>query len=199
MCSLPYSQACENNKGPILDVLSRVFVSCRDVLELASGTGQHATWFSAQMPFLQWQPTETAQHIEILNPRCSQYSGANLLPPKALDVSDRPWPVEAIPDALFSANSLHIMPWSSVEALFGELGDRARANTLLVIYGPFNYGGQYTSPSNAQFDQRLAQQSPVSAIRDFEKVNALASNAGFELREDIEMPANNRLLVWRKG
>ncbi|MEP5569235.1 MAG: DUF938 domain-containing protein [Halioglobus sp.] len=198
MQSLPFSQSCENNKDAIAEVLSRVFASRREVLEIASGTGQHAAWFSERLAHLQWQATELASHLEVLKPRCQQYLGDNLLPPKALDVSDRPWPVESIPHALFTANSLHIMPWNSVEALFAELGERAGADTLLAVYGPFNYGGEYTSPSNASFDQWLAQRSSESAIRDFEKVDALAQLAGFGLLEDVAMPANNRLLVWLK-
>lgn len=198
MQSLPFSQACENNKGAIADVLERVFASRRQVLEIAAGTGQHAVWLSERLPFLQWQPTEITQHLDILRPRCQQYSGGNLRPPRALDVSNRPWPLETIPHALFTANSLHIMPWDCVEALFAELGERACADTLLAAYGPFNYGGEYTSPSNAGFDQWLAQQSSYSAIRDFEKVDELARLAGFDLQEDVEMPANNRLLVWHK-
>ena len=198
MQSLPFSQSCENNKDVIAEALSRVFASRRQVLEIASGTGQHAVWFSERLPHLHWQATEIAAHLDVLRPRCLQYNGDNLLPPRALDVSHRPWPVETIPHALFTANSLHIMPWDSVEALFAELGERAGADTLLAVYGPFNYGGEYTSPSNASFDQWLAQQSSHSAIRDFEKVDALAKLAGFGLSEDVEMPANNRLLVWHK-
>lgn len=198
MEQLPFSQACENNKGPILDALSRIFASRRQVLEIASGTGQHATWLAEHLPLLQWQPTEMLQNLPVLAPRCQHYADDNLLSPRSLDVSARPWPVDEIPHALFSANSLHIMPWSCVEALFAELGERAGDDTLLAIYGPFNYGGQYTSPSNAQFDQWLAQHSSLSAIRDFEKVDSLANAAGFKLQEDLEMPANNRLLVWHK-
>ncbi|MEH6586918.1 MAG: DUF938 domain-containing protein [Halioglobus sp.] len=199
MEQLPFSQACENNKGPILEALSRVFASRRQVLEIASGTGQHATWLAEHLPLLQWQPTEMPQNLPVLAPRCQHYTQDNLLPPQSLDVSVRPWPVDEIPHALFSANSLHIMPWSCVEALFAELGERAGDDTLLAIYGPFNYGGQYTSASNAQFDQWLAQQSSLSAIRDFEKVESLANVAGFKLQEDLEMPANNRLLVWHRA
>ncbi|TDG15718.1 DUF938 domain-containing protein [Seongchinamella unica] len=196
---LPFSQACENNKGPILEVLRELFVDRLRVLEIGSGTGQHASWFAGHLPHLQWQPTEVQQHLAVLKPRCDAFSGANLLPPYALDVSQRPWPGAKIPDAVFTANSLHIMPWASVQDLFAELGERAGADTLLAIYGPFNYGGQYTSDSNARFDGWLAQQSPYSAIRDVEKVDALAAAAGFVPRSDVEMPANNRLLAWRKA
>lgn len=195
---LPFSQSCENNKGFILDVLREYFADRLEVLEIASGTGQHACHFAAQMPWLQWQPTELAAHLPLLRPRCDAYAGENLSAPAALDVCDRPWPIR-IPDALFSANSLHIMPFSAVEQLFAALGRDAGSDVKLAIYGPFNYHGKYTSPSNAQFDQWLAQQHPLSAIRDFEAVNQLADRAGFSLQADCEMPANNRLLLWREA
>ena len=196
---LPFSQACENNKGPILEVLREQLSGRARVLEIASGTGQHATWFAAHLPHLQWWPTELDQNLPVLQPRCAAYSGDNLLSPSALDVSQRPWSISDIPSAIYTANSLHIMPWASVEELFAELGQRAHPETLLVVYGPFNYGGQYTSASNASFDQWLAQQGAGSAIRDFESVDALAVAAGFILRSDFDMPANNRLLVWQKN
>ena len=196
MNGLPFSQACENNKQPILAVLSRVFAERSMVLEIASGTAQHATWFAANLPQLTWQPSDLAASLPVVTPRCEQYDGKNLLPPLALDVSQRPWPVD-IPRAIFSANSLHIMPRESVKDLFAELGKSAAADTLLAIYGPFNYGGEYTSASNAQFDKWLYAQNPHSAIRDFEAVDGLAEAAGFKLQEDNAMPANNRLLVWR--
>lgn len=196
---LPFSQACENNKSAILEVLEQAFSDRRQVLEVASGTGQHACHFAANMPWLRWQPTELYCHLAVLSPRCASYTGDNLLAELALDVCDQPWPV-AIPDAVFTANSLHIMAWSAVQSLFTALGRKAGADVVLAVYGPFNYGGRYTSPSNASFDQWLAQQHPDSAIRDFEQVNQLASAAGFELEADHAMPANNRLLVWtRKG
>jgi hypothetical protein len=199
MDSLPFSQSCENNKQAILSVMEPLFTDRRQVLEIASGTGQHASWFARHLSHLQWQPTEMPDNFVVLQPRCAVYEGSNLSPPAALDVSQRPWQLTAQPDAVFTANSLHIMPWEAVEDLFAELAELENTDTLLVIYGPFNYRGEYTSPSNARFDQWLAQQSPWSSIRDFESVDALAKNAGFGLLEDVEMPANNRLLVWRKG
>jgi len=194
---LPYSQSCENNKGAILSQLETLFADYTEVLELGSGTGQHASWFASHMPWLQWQPTEMQENLPVLAPRCLVYEGDNLLAPLALDVSVSPWPVTS-PKAIFTANTLHIMPFASVQALFDALGGQAVAGTLLVVYGPFNYGGRYTSESNARFDQWLAAQHPLSAIRDFEEVDALAQNAGFSLEQDNEMPANNRLLVWRR-
>jgi hypothetical protein len=196
--SLPFSQSCENNKAPILEVLREDFADRRQVLEIASGTGQHACHFAANMPWLTWQPTELADSLPVLRPRCVAYDGDNLLTPTALDVRDDPWPV-AVPDALFSANSLHIMAWSAVEILFATLGVNAGNDVILAVYGPFNYDGQYTSDSNARFDAWLGQRDPVSAIRDFERVDELAAAAGFALQGDNALPANNRLLVWRKG
>jgi hypothetical protein len=196
--TLPFSQACENNKQYILEVLQTAFAERMQVLEIASGTGQHACHFAAAMPWLQWQPTELSHNLPVLHPRCTDYPGENLLPERSLDVCDQPWPV-AIPDALFSANSLHIMGYPAVEQLFATLGKQAGDNVVLAVYGPFNYGGEYTSASNARFDQWLAQQSPDSAIRHFEDVDRLANTAGFKLQDDHEMPANNRLLVWEKS
>ena len=196
--ALPFSQSCENNKPYILEVLRTAFAGRRKVLEIASGTGQHACHFAAAMPWLQWQPTELPDNLPLLQPRCAVYTGDNLLPPLALDVRDNPWPVP-IPDAVFSANSLHIMSFESVQRLFAALGRHAADDVVLAIYGPFNYRGEYTSPSNARFDSWLAQQHPDSAIRHFEDVDRLAREAGFHLRADHAMPANNRLLVWVKS
>ena len=166
MDTLPFSQACENNKAPILAVLAEVFADRSQVLEIASGTGQHATWFAGHLAHLQWQPTELAQHLPVLEPRCKAYDGENLLSPRALDVSQRPWLGEAQagapqPDALFSANSLHIMPWASVQDFYAELGERAVDDVLLAIYGPFNYGGHYTSDSNARLRSMAGAAEPL--------------------------------------
>lgn len=198
MDDLPFSQACENNKSHILAVLRTAFAGCSQVLEIGSGTGQHACHFAAQLPRLCWQPTDMPQNLPLLRPRCAAYPGDNLLPPQTLDVRDDPWPL-AVPDAVFSANSLHIMSMDSVRRFFAGLARGMRGDTTLAVYGPFNYDGRYTSDSNARFDQWLAQQHPDSAIRDFEAVDALAREAGFALQSDNEMPANNRLLVWRSG
>ncbi|MDZ7783368.1 MAG: DUF938 domain-containing protein [Halioglobus sp.] len=198
MDNLPYSQACENNKRYILEVLREVFADREQVLEIASGTGQHACHFAANLPHLRWQPTELAQSMPVLRPRCAAYDGGNLLPERVLDVRDDPWPVP-VGDAVFSANSLHIMAFDSVRRFFAGLARGAPEDVVLAIYGPFNYGGRYTSDSNARFDQWLAEQDRDSGIRDFEAVDALAREAGFTMHSDHAMPANNRLLVWRKG
>ena len=197
MDSLPFSQACENNKPYILEVLRAVFADRRKVLEVGSGTGQHACYFAEHLPWLQWQPSDVAENLPLLRQRCAVYAGDNLLPEQALDVRDTPWRV-AIPDALFTANSLHIMAFSAVQNLFAALVDSATPDVVLAVYGPFNYRGAYTSASNAQFDQWLSQRDALSGIRDFEAVNALAEAAAFTLQGDYAMPANNRLLVWRR-
>ncbi len=197
MDGLPYSQACDNNKDPILAILREAFLDRRRVLEIGSGTGQHACHFAAGMPWLQWQPTELPENLPVLRPRCALYRGDNLLPEQVLDVREKTWAV-AVPDAVFTANTLHIMAFSAVEALFSGLARHAGNDVVLAIYGPFNYGGTYTSDSNARFDQWLARQHPDSAIRDFEDVNRLAEVAGLVLRADHAMPANNRLLVWQR-
>jgi len=197
MDTLPYSQACENNKPFILDVLREVFADRRRALEIGSGTGQHACHFAAHLPQLLWQPTELADNLPILRPRCAAYDGGNLLPALALDVRVTPWPVPEF-DAIFTANTLHIMSFDSVQRFFAGLAQAAGDDVVLAIYGPFNYGGNYTSDSNARFDMWLAQQHPDSAIRDFEAVDELAMQAGFALHSDNAMPANNRLLVWCK-
>lgn len=194
---LPFSQACENNKTAILDKLRVIFSDRETVLELGSGTGQHASWFAQNMPWLKWQPTDMADNLPSLRPRCAAFSGDNLLAPEPLDVTLRPWSVP-VPSAIYTSNSLHIMPVSAVRDLFNALHEMAKNDTVLVVYGPFNYGGKYTSDSNAGFDQWLYQRNPLSAIRDFEQVDKLANTAGFMLEDDHAMPANNRLLVWRK-
>ena len=195
MDHLPFSQAAQNNRDVILEQLIRLLADSRSVLEIGAGTGQHAVHFAQAMPQLRWQPSEHPSAIATLEPRCVAADLSNLVPPLALDICTRPWPV-AWPDALYTANTLHIVPEATVETLFRECAERAASNSLLIVYGPFNYNGAYTSESNANFDQWLKTRDALSGIRDFEWVDALARDAGFALREDITMPANNRLLCW---
>ena len=194
---LPFSQACENNKDPILKVLAGVFADCTRVLEIGSGTGQHATYFAEALPQLEWQPSELPGHLPYLLPRCERYSGNNLLAPIILDVRSRPWSTTQF-DGLFTANTLHIMSLAAVEDFFAGLDTVLVPGARLAVYGPFNYGGRYTSPSNASFDQWLSERDPASAIRNFEFVDRCANESGLSLLEDNDMPANNRLLVWQK-
>jgi cyclopropane fatty-acyl-phospholipid synthase-like methyltransferase len=194
----PFSQACENNKDPILAILRQCLVPGSQVLELGSGTGQHARYFAEQLPEVRWQPTDVAPNLAGIESWCADYAGDNLLAPRELDVRSASWSLE-ISDTLFTANILHIMAWSAVEALFRYLAQHAPAGNQFLVYGPFNYGGKYTSDSNASFDKWLGIQNPESAIRDFEDVDALARAAGYALVADHAMPANNRLLHWRRS
>ncbi len=192
-----YAEACERNKDPILAVLREVFATARFVLEVGAGTGQHAVYFAAALPHLVWQPTDRPAQLPDLAERVQRDGGANLRAPLALDVRDQPWTVGPV-DAIFSANTLHIMSWPLVEAFFTGAGAVLPAGGVLCVYGPFNYGGRYTSESNASFDASLRRRDPLSGIRDFEAVDALAAAAGLEHTGDHAMPANNRTLVWRR-
>ena len=190
------SEACERNKDPILKVLRGAFAATRQVLEIGSGTGQHAVYFARHLPKLRWQPSDTAQYLDPLRAFIGAEGGANLAPPVLLDVRNHPWPVAGI-DAVFSANTLHIMSWEAVRELFRGVGTHLGAAGVLCIYGPFRYAGRYTSESNAAFDRHLKERDAASGIRDFEAVNALARQEGLELDGDHDMPAHNRTLVWR--
>jgi len=193
---LPFSDACERNKGPILEVLRTVFADHTSVVEIGSGTGQHAVHFARHLPHLQWQPTDRAEYLPGLAARIAAEGPRNLVAPLELDVMQAPWPpVRA--DAVFSANTLHIMSWPAVEALFAGLPRLLEQGGVLAIYGPFKYAGQFTTGSNAAFDAMLRERDPDSGVRDFEAVNALAESAGLGLQADHALPANNQLLVWR--
>lgn len=196
---LPFSAACERNKGPILEMLQSAFATCTRVLEIGSGTGQHAVHFAHHLPHLEWQPSELPDGLPALAERVRREGGPNLLPPIALDVTRDPWPVPPGTDAVFSANTLHIVHWDAVLHFFRGAGALLAGGGVLCAYGPFNYRGEFTSASNAAFDASLKTRDPGSGIRDFEAVDALARAQGFDLLEDRAMPANNRTLVWRKA
>ena len=189
------SEACERNKGPILSILASAFANAHKVLEIGSGTGQHAVHFAAHLPHLLWQPSDTGTYLTGLRERIAGEGTPNLLPALELDVRDQPWQVDCV-DAIFTANTLHIMGWAAVQDLFRGVG--AVAPALLCIYGPFRYGGKYTSASNADFDRYLRTRDPESGIRNFEEVNTLSEEQGLHLLADYAMPANNQLLIWHK-
>ena len=194
---LTVSEACERNKGPILAVLAGELAASRAVLEIGSGTGQHAVHFARHLPHLSWQPTELGGALEPLAERIGLEGPANLRPAVALDVRAHPWPLERV-DAVFSANTLHIMAWDAVEHFFRGVGAVLGAPGVLCVYGPFRYHGGYSSDSNAEFDRYLKRRDPASGIRDFEALQRLAAAAGLELAADHPMPANNQTLVWRR-
>lgn len=195
---LPFSQACENNKDPILAVISRYFSGDITVWEVGSGTGQHAVHFATHLPHITWQPTDQQEYLKGIQLRITHAGLDNIKPVLPLNVFDHPWPCDGI-NAVFSANTLHIMGWQGVEAFFQRLGEYLLPEGLFCCYGPFNYDGQFTSESNQRFDLWLKNRDPESGIRDFEAVNALAQAQGMSLLEDVAMPANNRLLVWKKA
>jgi cyclopropane fatty-acyl-phospholipid synthase-like methyltransferase len=198
MTDKPYAPACDRNRDPILAVLRDQFADRRQVLEIGSGTGQHAVYFAQALPHLQWQPSDRAENLPGIRLWREEARLPNLLPPLELDVRQPQWPAQRY-DAVFSANTLHIMSWAEVELLFARLPELLAADAKLAIYGPFNYGGRFTSDSNAAFDASLKQQAPHRGIRDFEAVDALARGIGLRLLEDRAMPANNRCLVWGSG
>ncbi len=194
---LPYSEACERNKQPIFEVLRRAFASCRHVLEIGSGTGQHAVYFAAGLSQLTWHPTEQLKYLPDLDARIGQEGGHNLRPPTVLDVKQAVWPVRTV-DAVFTANTLHIMSWAEVRELFRGLGDTLGSGGIFCVYGPFRYDGRYTSESNRDFDQMLQERDPLSGLRDIVAINALAAQYGLGLKVDHDLPANNRLLEFVK-
>ena len=197
MHDLPYSQAAENNRAPLLAELPRLLPAAGSVIEIGAGTGQHAVAFAGALPALRWLPTEHPDALPLLQPRCAAAGLPNLAAPRALDITVRPWPVPW-PDALYTANTLHIVAEPVIEALFAECAERAVPGSRLLVYGPFNYGGRFTSESNARFDAWLRERDAASGIRAFEWVDAQAAAAGYRLLEDVPMPANNRLLCWSR-
>ena len=192
-----FSDACERNREPILQVLRRVFADRKSVLEIGAGTGQHAAYFAPALPHLAWQPSDVAENLPSIRLWREAAQAPRLAEPIELDV-DRPFPKLAI-DALFSANTCHILSWPQVERLFAGVGALLPSGGVLALYGPFNYGGKPTSPSNAEFDAWLRGRDPESGVRDFEAIVALAARHGLVLEEDNAMPANNRLLVFGKS
>ncbi len=191
------SSAAERNREPILRILEETFGDRSRVLEVGSGTGQHATFLGGKLPHLVWQPSDCAEYLIELALWVDRHGSENILAPVELDVRTRPWPVSAV-DAVFSANTLHIMSWQCVEDFFSGVGKVLEAGGLLCIYGPFSYAGEFTSESNASFDAFLRQRDTESGIRDFVAVNALAEEQGLKLLADHGMPANNQMLVWQR-
>ncbi len=193
----PDAPSCERNREPILAVLRDHFVDRRAVLEIGSGTGQHAVFFAAALPHLRWQASDRSGNLAGIRAWLDEAALPNTPAPIEFDVCAF-WPQQRF-DAVFSANTLHIMSWTEVERLFAGLPGILTDDARLVIYGAFNYGGQYTSESNAVFNAWLKSQGAHQGLRDFEAVDALARQAGLMLLEDRAMPSNNRCLVWRSA
>jgi cyclopropane fatty-acyl-phospholipid synthase-like methyltransferase len=193
----PFSAACERNKDPILEVLRLRFADRTQVLEIGSGTGQHAVHFARTLAHLTWHPTEQLTYLADLAERVKLEGPHNLRPPTVLDVRQSIWPVRSV-DAIFTANTLHIMSWAEVMSLFHGIGTVLSPGGVLCIYGPFRYEGRYTSDSNREFDLMLQERDPDSGLRDLQAVTAVAQQYGLRLDADHDLPANNRLVVFTK-
>ncbi len=196
--NLPYSQACENNKEPILSVIRGLWTDPAEVLEIGSGTGQHVVHFARHLAHLQWQPSDIAANLPGLQARFDATGLANIKRPLVLDINRQPWPLTELQE-VFTANTLHIVSRDSVEILYQRLGERLRDHGLFICYGPFNKHGHYTSDSNARFDAWLREQDPVSGIRDIDDLASLAAGHGLQLADEVDMPANNKILVFKKS
>ncbi len=192
------SDAADRNKAPILKIIATEFAHTRRVLEIGSGTGQHALHFAAHLPHISWQPSDTGDYLPTLRERLRSEGGANLREVMELDVRTQPWPVDRV-DGIFSANTLHIMSWKAVQDFFRGVGHVLGTPGVLCIYGPFRYGDRYTSDSNARFDEFLQRRDPDSGLRDAHELDGLARQQGLQLGADHAMPANNQLLVWTRN
>jgi SAM-dependent methyltransferase len=194
---LPFSAASERNKDPILEVLRIRFADRTRILEIGSGTGQHAVHFARALTHLAWYPTEQLAYLPDLTLRVKREGPSNLRVPTVLDVRQTLWPLRSV-DGMFTANTLHIMSWPEVMDLYRGVGAVLAPGGVFCVYGPFRYAGRYTSESNQEFDRVLRERDPNSGLRDIEAVAALAEQYGLRLDADHDLPANNRLVVFTK-
>ena len=192
-----FAPACERNKDAILTVLKEALPRSGTVLEIGSGTGQHAAYFAAHLPRLIWQPTDLSENFASIRAWVDEAGLPNLRAPLELDVFAQPWPVTSV-QAIVCINTIHIVAWQGVENLFAGAGRVLAPGGAMVVYGPYRYASRPLEPSNESFDQWLQARDPVSGIRDFEAVNALAGRNGLALAGDRAMPANNRSIWWKK-
>ncbi|MGD8207527.1 MAG: DUF938 domain-containing protein [Thiohalocapsa sp.] len=192
----PFAAACEENKGPILAVLEGLFRNVTSVLEIGSGTGQHAVHFAAALPHLTWQCSDVAAYLPGIRAWLTDAASTNLPEPLLLDV-DGVWPSGTY-DAAFSANTAHIMSLPQIERLFSGVGRLLPPRGPFALYGPFSDGGHHNSPSNEAFDRMLRRRDPRSGVRDLDDLRRFAAEADLVLEEDVTMPVNNRILIWRR-
>ena len=197
----PFSQACENNKKPILAILENTFANTAQVIEIGSGSGQHATYFGKNLPHLNWQTSDLAVNHQGINLWLDESQLPNVQRPIELDLN-KSWLLPSDlkkTEGIFTANTLHIISWPLVIKFFTGVSQNLKLNGTLCIYGPFNYQGKFTSESNAQFDLWLKDRDIKSGIRDFEAIKTLAESLGLHFIADNVMPANNRLLVFKQN
>ena len=192
-----HSEACERNREPILQVLRQWFTQPGVALEIGAGTGQHAVHFAANLPHLQWQPTDREENLAGIGQWVSEAALPNLRAPLKFDVRDSAWPVETA-DYIFSANTAHIMSWPEVELMFAGVARVLRPRGLFALYGPFNRDGQFTSESNKAFDASLRERDPQMGLRDDQALKTLARARGLRFTAEHAMPANNRVLIWQR-
>ncbi|HCI75559.1 MULTISPECIES: DUF938 domain-containing protein [unclassified Psychrobacter] len=199
---IAFSQACENNKQPILEVLQQELQDSTYILEVGSGTGQHSVYFAPRLTYLTWQTSDVFVNHATINAWHAAYPAPNLYAPLTFDVSRDSVPVNEVAtasyDAVFTANTLHIMSWTLVAKLFQLVGDMLPLNGKFIVYGPFNENGIYSSASNRQFDHSLRQRDANSGIRHLEDVIDLANTHHLTLNKRYEMPSNNQILVFEK-
>ena len=193
-----YSQSCVQNQVPILNIIKPLLTNAATVFEVGRGTGQHAVYFAKHLPHLIWQSSDQDQYLNSINSWIDDAKLDNTPMAIPLDVTNTgTWPSIEV-DVIFSANTTHIMSWEMVVDFLQGVGKMLNPGGMFILYGPFNYNGEYTSQSNANFDLWLKDRDPNSAIRDFEALNKLATEAELILVNDFEMPANNRILYWKK-
>ena len=198
MSGIPYSSAAERNRQPILDQLCRWLPARGTVLEIGSGTGQHATFFSGNLPGLFWQPSDRDVNLPGLETCFEAESNERILPLMQLDVIADPWP-ERTYEAAYSANTAHIMSWQAVVAMFAGVSSHLLPLAKFCLYGPFNIDGCFTSDSNAAFDAHLRAEDSKMGIRDMAEIESLANLHHMKLEHKLPMPANNFMLVFRKS
>jgi hypothetical protein len=202
---LPYSPATARNRRPIARVLARALPRAGCVLEIASGTGEHAVWLAHQMPWLDWRPSERDPEMLATIPHYRDAAGlANLLAAAEIDVTRARWGDDAASAlgpfvAVVAINLLHIAPWAVCEGLFAGAARLLAPGAPLALYGPFRIGGAHTAPSNESFDRMLRRHDPAWGVRDLENVSARAKACGFDFARSIAMPANNLTLLYRRA
>jgi SAM-dependent methyltransferase len=193
-----FSPSCERNQAPILAVLQEVLPTRGTVLEIGSGTGQHAAYFAANFPHLIWQPSDLPENFPSIRAWSAEAALPNLREPLALDLLSREH-LQLSAHAVVCINTIHIVSWSGVENLFAYAGRVLPAAGAFYVYGPYRYANRPLEPSNEAFDQWLKARDPASGIRDFAAVDALAAQNGLRLAGDRAMPANNRSIWWIKS